>query len=304
MKSSKANGEETIKVVDGRKNGRFWSYDDVFQLRDNEGEPISANAKLVYLLLCRRADDQARSWPTHAMIARDCSLSVAAVKRAINELVKINAVKVQSGKSLQQINTYTVTDKEDWYKDQEARSSERATKTEVSSSERATGVAPTELPRKTHLKEDTKRKTQPKQERSSPSLELEKEELVETFHSGIGNPKPTSGQLESGKRTINELLQDGHTMAEVNIAVQRTLANQATMPVRSFGIIPHIIGQALRDEARDKEEKAKREQQQEAKRRRQEMNDRLLEEEIARLDEEAAQKMGGHEADIATKEAA
>jgi len=67
--------------------GYFRTPDDIFDL------PISANAKLVLLNLCRRADGTGESFPSRKKIASDCSIrSKRTVDRCINELESIGMI--------------------------------------------------------------------------------------------------------------------------------------------------------------------------------------------------------------------
>ena len=111
-------------------------------------------------------------------------------------------------------------------------------------------------------------------------MELE-EEVVREFYAGIGDPHPPSGRLEDGVRTIDGLLQDGHTLDQINITIRRVLANHKKTPVYSFGVIPHAIGQAVQDEVLAKEAKAKRKQQQQQIHRIREEEERLFDEKVA-----------------------
>jgi len=60
--------------------GYFRAPDDIFDL------PISANAKLILLNLCRRADKKGCSFPSRRKIASDCSMTVRTVDSGIKEL--------------------------------------------------------------------------------------------------------------------------------------------------------------------------------------------------------------------------
>jgi DNA-binding transcriptional regulator YhcF (GntR family) len=58
----------------------FYSYNMIFE------QSISKQAKLLYIYLCRCADDEGQSFPSHRTIACKCSMSIAGVKRAVTEL--------------------------------------------------------------------------------------------------------------------------------------------------------------------------------------------------------------------------
>ena len=62
--------------------GYFFVNNKIF----SEDIDISANAKLVYMYLCKCADCFGKSWPAHKSIAGACSISVSSVKLAIKEL--------------------------------------------------------------------------------------------------------------------------------------------------------------------------------------------------------------------------
>lgn len=54
---------------------------------------ISGHAKLVYLSLNSRTARVAASWPSHALIASECGISVTTVKAALNELKALGLVR-------------------------------------------------------------------------------------------------------------------------------------------------------------------------------------------------------------------
>jgi len=78
--------------------GYFRAPDDIFDL------PISANAKLILLNLCRRADKKGCSFPSRRKIASDCSMTVRTVDSGIKELEDKKTImkSKKTGKS----NTY------------------------------------------------------------------------------------------------------------------------------------------------------------------------------------------------------
>ncbi|MDD4565862.1 MAG: helix-turn-helix domain-containing protein [Eubacteriales bacterium] len=63
-----------------KRTGYFYINNGIFI------EDISANAKIVYMYLCKCADYFGKSWPAHKTIAGACSLSVSSLKLAIKEL--------------------------------------------------------------------------------------------------------------------------------------------------------------------------------------------------------------------------
>lgn len=98
----------SASLNDGRKLGWFWSYDEIFD------QDISEHAKLIYLNLCRRAKKSGISFPSHARIANDCSVSVPTVKRAIKELLEIGVIRFTSHKHIGKPNTYNINDISKW----------------------------------------------------------------------------------------------------------------------------------------------------------------------------------------------
>lgn len=69
------------EIQDGRKKNWFWDYNDVF------GSSLTPNAKLLRLCLAHFAENETRkAWPSLARLARETGLSVATIKRALNEL--------------------------------------------------------------------------------------------------------------------------------------------------------------------------------------------------------------------------
>jgi len=83
--------------------GYFKAPDFIFEL------PLSRNAKLILLYLCRRADRDGLSFPSLQRIGKDCSIkSKTTVEKAVKELVKAGLVfKIPlKGKS----NTYRLSE--------------------------------------------------------------------------------------------------------------------------------------------------------------------------------------------------
>lgn len=56
---------------------------------------ISGHAKLVYISLMSRTSRTNASWPSHALIGRECGIGVTSVKAALNELKKLELVSWQ-----------------------------------------------------------------------------------------------------------------------------------------------------------------------------------------------------------------
>lgn len=77
----------TIKTEWGRF---FTAPNELFDL------DISVNAKIVYLFLCRSANNQTgASFPSQSTIARKCSISLATVKRALGEMEDMDLLTVE-----------------------------------------------------------------------------------------------------------------------------------------------------------------------------------------------------------------
>jgi len=102
------NNTASTSLNDERRLGWFWSYDEIFDL------DISEHAKLIYLNLCRRAKKSGRSFPSHSRIAKDCSVSIPTVKRAIKELIEVAAIRFTSRKVIGKPNTYNINDISQW----------------------------------------------------------------------------------------------------------------------------------------------------------------------------------------------
>lgn len=85
--------DDTWAAVEGRRRkGWFWSENAVFELT------VSAYAKLTYLYLCRRADNDVRqSYPSLQRIADDLGVSVDTVRRSVQELRAAGAIRVKTG---------------------------------------------------------------------------------------------------------------------------------------------------------------------------------------------------------------
>jgi len=82
--------------------GYFRAPDDIFDL------PISANAKLILLNLCRRANKTGSSFPSRKKIASDCSMSVRTVDKFIMEIESNK--KIMKNKKTGKSNTYQLCD--------------------------------------------------------------------------------------------------------------------------------------------------------------------------------------------------
>jgi hypothetical protein len=77
-------------------------------------EKISNHAKLLYCFMCRIADNEGFSFPSHKYIADKCGIGVTSIKKAIKELEEIGVLDVAprvnktKGKTS---NLYSVIDK-------------------------------------------------------------------------------------------------------------------------------------------------------------------------------------------------
>ena len=54
---------------------------------------LSANEKLVYLYLCRRANSENKAWPSYQRIADDCGFSRKTVIEVIKKLINKSLLK-------------------------------------------------------------------------------------------------------------------------------------------------------------------------------------------------------------------
>ena len=90
-----------------RKNW-FYSYNIIF---DSE---LSEHAKIVYLYLCRCADEESQSFPSYNTIAKKCSISRRTAIRAVQELEDVGLLsrdrrtKAKNGKLVNTSNLYTI----------------------------------------------------------------------------------------------------------------------------------------------------------------------------------------------------
>jgi len=92
-----------IGIVDGRR-GRFYASDDIFE------EPISGDAKLVYLYLCRRADKAGVCYPARETIAEAVNKSVRQVAKCLVELRERGLLTIASNAGANGVNVYTIYD--------------------------------------------------------------------------------------------------------------------------------------------------------------------------------------------------
>ena len=67
----------------------FYTYNAIFDA------PVSGNAKLVYAYLCKCANRDGRSWPSHKAIAYAAGICVTTVKKAISELERSGFISVR-----------------------------------------------------------------------------------------------------------------------------------------------------------------------------------------------------------------
>jgi hypothetical protein len=74
------NHEERQVLIDDRKKGWFWDYNDDFD------SPLSEHAIIVRLYLARCANKNHEAWPSLNTIARMCKISKPTVIKAVREL--------------------------------------------------------------------------------------------------------------------------------------------------------------------------------------------------------------------------
>lgn len=95
------------KLTKKVRHNFFIGYNMIFE------QDISIFAKSIYLYLCRCADGQGESFPSHADIAKKCSMSVRKVADAIKELEKIGLLTKETRRNKkggQTSNLYTISD--------------------------------------------------------------------------------------------------------------------------------------------------------------------------------------------------
>jgi len=61
--------------------------------RDIYDQKLPSRAKVVYIYLCDRANDEGTCFPSHRKIAEDLGLSVSTVKRAIRDLEQAEVIE-------------------------------------------------------------------------------------------------------------------------------------------------------------------------------------------------------------------
>jgi DNA-binding transcriptional regulator YhcF (GntR family) len=100
---------QTSKKVIKKRQNWFWCYNMIFE------QDISIHATTVYIYLCRCADKDGRSFPSHADIGRKCKIkSKVTVRKALKELVETGLIKQElryrEGTAGKQSNEYFITD--------------------------------------------------------------------------------------------------------------------------------------------------------------------------------------------------
>ena len=105
---------EVIKLDSIKRNKRdfFFSYNMIFDL------PIEEHAKIVYLCLCRYADSDNQSFPSHLTIGSRCGIkSRTTVKKAIDTLMEVGLLdyitRTDKKTGGQSSNLYTIYDEPD-----------------------------------------------------------------------------------------------------------------------------------------------------------------------------------------------
>jgi len=96
------------KIVKMERKNWFYSYDMIFE------QPISAYAKVIYVYLCRCADSDGKSFPSHQTIGLKCSIkSRQTVINAIKQLEQIGLLEKEirfTDKGGQTSNLYFIYD--------------------------------------------------------------------------------------------------------------------------------------------------------------------------------------------------
>jgi len=72
------------------------------------------------------------------------------------------------------------------------------------------------------------------------------DQLIDKFYTMVGQPKISKKKRERAREDIQSLLQEGFTFDELSYAID-WVSDHLAAEVHSFGIIPEIIGQALKD---------------------------------------------------------
>ena len=95
------------RIIKKERKNWFYSYNMIFE------QNISSQAKLIYLYLCRCADEEGHAFPSFKTIADKCTISRSSVIRAIKELIDIGLLeknkRVRANKS-QASNLYYIFD--------------------------------------------------------------------------------------------------------------------------------------------------------------------------------------------------
>lgn len=77
-------------MTEGEQEFQAFTTMPQWMMRDTS---ISGHAKLVYLSLNSRTSRNNNSWPSHALIGRECGIGVTTVKSALNELKALGLVR-------------------------------------------------------------------------------------------------------------------------------------------------------------------------------------------------------------------
>jgi len=85
------------------------------------------------------------------------------------------------------------------------------------------------------------------------TLENEYEERVESFYEQIGQKRPSQEKVNSGIATLRNLVEEqGYSSEELDFAlawIVRNISEKFDGRVKSIGILPHVIGEALGERA-------------------------------------------------------
>jgi len=96
------------------------------------------------------------------------------------------------------------------------------------------------------------------------TLENEYEERVESFYEQIGQKRPSQEKVNSGIATLRNLVEEqGYSSEELDFAlawIVRNISEKFDGRVKSIGILPHVIGEALGERVVTQKKKKRTEQ--------------------------------------------
>jgi hypothetical protein len=70
--------------------------------------------------------------------------------------------------------------------------------------------------------------------------------IIENFYKKL-NQSASSEKKKSGERKVNELLEDGYSLSDINFAAEWVAENKSGAAPQSFALVPHCIDQALKE---------------------------------------------------------